>query len=147
VTFAVSGRLGGTNEWDHGRGARPLRLLGADELRELAPRGIEVGAHSRSHPLLTRVTDGELDEEIAGSRQDLARLGLPLPRLFAYPYGVEDERVRRAAQRAGFTAAFTITPGRVLPGQDPYRLPRIEVLRQDRGWRFRLKLALAGRWR
>ena len=143
VTFAVSGRLGGTNEWDRGRGARPLRLLDAEELRELAQKGIEVGAHSRTHPNLTRVPDGELDEEIAGSRQDLARRGLPLPRFFAYPYGVEDERVRRAVQQAGFTAAFTVGPGRVLPGQDPYRLPRVEIFRHDQGWRFRLKLALA----
>lgn len=143
VTFAVSGRLGGTNEWDLGRGARPLRLLDAGELRELAARGIEVGAHSRTHPDLTRLPDAELDEEIAGSRQDLASLGLPLPRFFAYPYGAEDERVRQAVQRAGFAAAFTVAPGRVLPGGDLYRLPRIEVMRNDQGWRFRLKLALA----
>jgi glycosyltransferase involved in cell wall biosynthesis/peptidoglycan/xylan/chitin deacetylase (PgdA/CDA1 family) len=143
VTFAVSGRLGGINEWDQGRGARPLRLLNAAGLLKLTQKGIEVGAHSRTHPNLTRVADGELDEEIAGSRQDLARLGLPLPRFFAYPYGVEDERVRRAAQKAGFTAAFTVAPGRVLPGQDLYRLPRIEIFRHDRGWRFLLKLALA----
>ena len=143
VTFAVSGRLGGTNEWDLGRGARPLRLLDAHGLQEVMIRGIEVGAHSRTHPDLTRLPDRELDEEIAGSRQDLARLGLPLPRFFAYPYGAQDERVQRAAQRAGFTAAFTVAPGKVLPGQDPYRLPRIEIFREDQGWRFRLKLALA----
>ncbi|MEA2562767.1 MAG: hypothetical protein QOH06_4271 [Acidobacteriota bacterium] len=143
VTFAVSGRLGGINEWDRGRGARSLPLLDADGLRDVMARGIEVGAHSRTHPNLTRVADGELDEEIAGSRQDLAKLGLPLPRFFAYPYGIEDDRVRRAVQRAGFSAAFTVVPGRVLPGQDLYRLPRIEIFRHDHGWRFRLKLALA----
>ena len=143
VTFAVSGRLGGVNEWDLKRGATPLRLLDAGELKELTARGLEVGAHSRTHPDLTKVPDAELDEEVAGSRQDLARLGLPPPRLFAYPYGKEDERVRQAAQRAGFAAAFTVAPGKVRPGQDLYRLPRIEVMRNDRGWRFRLKLALA----
>lgn len=143
VAFAVSGRLGGTNEWDRKIGARQLPLLDAGGLRDLSQRGIEIGAHSRTHPILTRVPDGELDSEIAGSRQDLDRLGLPAPRLFAYPYGVEDERVRRAAQRAGFTAAFTIDSGLVRPGHDPYRLPRIEVLRGDSGWRFLWKLARA----
>ena len=140
VTFAVSGRLGGVNEWDLKRGATTLRLLDAGELREISSRGIEVGAHSRTHPDLTRVE--KLDEEIAGSRQDLAEIGLS-PRLFAYPYGKEDERVRSAVQRAGFVAAFTVAPGRVRPGQDPFRLPRIEVTRNDRGWRFLLKVALA----
>ena len=143
VAFAVSGRLGGTNEWDRKIGARPLPLLDAGGLRELSARGIEIGAHSRTHPVLTRVPDAELDSEIAGSREDLDRLGLPAPRLFAYPYGVEDQRVRSAAQRAGFTAAFTVEPGLVLPGHDPYRLPRIEVLRRDGGWRLLWKLARA----
>jgi peptidoglycan/xylan/chitin deacetylase (PgdA/CDA1 family)/glycosyltransferase involved in cell wall biosynthesis len=143
VAFAVSGRLGGTNEWDRKIGARALPLLDAAGLRELSERGIEIGAHSRTHPVLTRVPDAEIDAEIAGSRQDLERLGLPAPRLFAYPYGVEDERVRRAAQGAGFTAAFTVSPGLVRPGQDPYRLPRIEVLRGDSGWRLLWKLARA----
>lgn len=144
VAFAVSGRLGGTNEWDRKIGARSLPLLDAGGLRELSERGIEIGAHSRTHPVLTRVPDGELDSEIAGSRADLDRLGLPAPRLFAYPYGVEDERVRQATQRAGFTAAFTVDPGLVRPGDDPYRLRRIEVLRGDTGWRLLWKLARAG---
>jgi peptidoglycan/xylan/chitin deacetylase (PgdA/CDA1 family)/glycosyltransferase involved in cell wall biosynthesis len=143
VTFVVSGKVGGTNDWDARRGALPLRLLSAAELREVAAGGIEIGAHSRTHPDLTRLPDDQLQREVEGSRQDLAQLGLPPPRLFAYPYGAEDERVRRAARQAGYAAGFTTAPGLVCPGRDPYRLPRIEILRQDRGWRLRLKLALA----
>jgi peptidoglycan/xylan/chitin deacetylase (PgdA/CDA1 family)/glycosyltransferase involved in cell wall biosynthesis len=143
VTFAVSARLGGTNDWDRARGARSLHLLDAEGLRELAATGVEVGAHSRTHPDLTRLSDDEMEAEIAGSRDDLAGIGLPPPRLFAYPYGAENERVRNAVRHAGFVAAFTSTPGRVRPGQDPYQLPRIEIGPEHLGWRLRWKLALA----
>lgn len=147
AAFAVSGLLGGSNEWDRKIGARPLRLLDAAGLRRVAEAGVEIGAHSRTHPLLTRMPDSQLAEEVAGSRRELAAAGLPPPRLFAYPYGVTDERVRRAVREAGFAAAFTVDPGRMRPGDDPFRLPRIEVLRGDSGWRLLLKLLLAGRRR
>jgi peptidoglycan/xylan/chitin deacetylase (PgdA/CDA1 family)/GT2 family glycosyltransferase len=147
VAFAVSGRLGGSNEWDQKIGAGALPLLDAAGLREVAAAGVEIGAHSRTHPILTRVPDETLVPEVAGSAQDLAAAGLPRPRLFAYPHGVTDERVCRAVREAGFAAAFTVDAGCVRPGDDPYRLPRIEVLRNDSGLRLLLKMTLARRAR
>jgi peptidoglycan/xylan/chitin deacetylase (PgdA/CDA1 family) len=145
VAFAVSGCLGGTNRWDHAIGAPELPLLDAAGLRILEQRGMEVGVHSRTHPRLTRITAEELLNEIRGSVADIKELGLKPPRLLAYPYGERDERVLRAARQASLEAAFTVEPGYVRPGQDVYQIPRIEILRGDVGWRFRLKIALAGR--
>src|ERR1051326_8193785 len=67
VVFAVVGKLGGTNEWDHRIRARPLDLLDADGLLAVAAQGIEVGSHTVSHRQLTRAPESELEEEIAGS--------------------------------------------------------------------------------
>jgi peptidoglycan/xylan/chitin deacetylase (PgdA/CDA1 family)/GT2 family glycosyltransferase len=145
VAFAVTGRLGGTNDWDEAIGAPQLRLLDTNGLRKLAEKGIEIGGHSRTHRLLTRLPTKELSEEIAGSGTDLEKLGLARPRLFAYPYGECDHRVQRAAQEAGLQAAFTVHPNRVRPGQNPYQIPRIEILRGDVGWKLRWKIAIAGR--
>jgi peptidoglycan/xylan/chitin deacetylase (PgdA/CDA1 family) len=145
VMFAVSGRLGGVNQWEETTGAPPLLLLDADGLRKLAESGIEIGAHSRTHCRLTRVSDDELAEEIAGSVADLEQLGLKRPRLFAYPYGEVDPRVCLAVQEVGLQAAFTVNPGCVHRGQDVYQIPRIEILRRDVGWRFWWKIAVAGR--
>lgn len=67
VAFAVSGRLGGTNDWDKAIGASRLQLLDAIGLRRLAQEGVEIGAHSRTHRPLTHVAVEELSNEISGS--------------------------------------------------------------------------------
>jgi peptidoglycan/xylan/chitin deacetylase (PgdA/CDA1 family)/GT2 family glycosyltransferase len=144
VAFAVTGRLGSTNEWDTPLGLPQLRLLDVDGLRRLAEAGVEIGAHSRTHAQLPRVGAAELTGEVAGSRDELRTLGLGAARLFAYPYGESDERVRQAVERAAYQAAFTVEPGFVRRGVDPYRIPRIEILRRDVGWRFRWKVRVAG---
>jgi peptidoglycan/xylan/chitin deacetylase (PgdA/CDA1 family)/GT2 family glycosyltransferase len=140
VAFAVSGHVGGSNAWDQAIGAPGLRLLDVEGLQELARRGIEIGAHSRSHCALPGLSDLALDQEIAGSVDDLEAEGLVKPRLFAYPYGECDERVTTATARAGLRAAFTIAPGRIDRRSARHRLPRIEVLRSDVGLRFLLKV-------
>ncbi len=147
VTFAVSQRVGGTNDWDERIGAPRLRLLDVASLRTLAQSGMEVGAHSRTHRALNRLSDQSLLEETAGSVDDLESAGLERPRLFAYPEGEYDERVARAVEAAGLHAAFTVIPGRVEAGDDPYQVPRIEILTTDTGWKFLWKVFRAGLFR
>jgi peptidoglycan/xylan/chitin deacetylase (PgdA/CDA1 family) len=143
VAFAVSGYLGATNRWDEKVGVRPMQLLDAAELRELTRHGVEIGAHSHSHLRLTTLSDHELRAETAGAVEQLQRTGLNPVRLFAYPYGSHDVRVRRAVRDAGVRAAFGTSSGTVSADDDPYALHRIEIRRGDIGWRFQLKVALA----
>jgi peptidoglycan/xylan/chitin deacetylase (PgdA/CDA1 family) len=145
VAFVVSGRLGGANEWDKEIGAPPLRLLDVNDLGLLAKGGIEIGAHSRTHRSLTSVSDEELFEQIAGSVADLEAVGIERPRLFAYPYGEWDQRVRQVIQNAGLQAGFTVVCGRVRAGHDPHQVPRIEIMREDTGWKLLWKVIMAGR--
>jgi peptidoglycan/xylan/chitin deacetylase (PgdA/CDA1 family)/GT2 family glycosyltransferase len=140
VAFAVSGQLGGSNAWDQAIGAPMLPLLDGKGLQELARRGVEIGAHSRSHVALPPLSDSELHKEIAGSVADLKAAGLLPPRLFCYPYGEYDERVLAATARAGLRAAFTVEPGRTGRRSALHRLPRIEIHRNDVGLRFVLKV-------
>ncbi len=97
-------------------GAPPIELetMTWDDLRAISEAGVEVGAHTVTHPHLTALTDRELERELCESREKIeAELGRPCP-VVAYPYGDEDERVHAAARAAGFEAAFAI-PGRVRP--------------------------------
>jgi glycosyltransferase involved in cell wall biosynthesis/peptidoglycan/xylan/chitin deacetylase (PgdA/CDA1 family) len=145
LAFAVTGIASKTNEWDQAIGARRLALLDDDGLRALAEQGVEIGSHSRRHRAMPALDEERLAEEAQGSAEDLVAAGLPRPRFFAYPYGAVDQRARTALRDAGYRAAFTLggLPAE-LDNDDPLRLPRIEVLARDRGWRFAMKLRARG---
>jgi glycosyltransferase involved in cell wall biosynthesis len=144
LAFAVSRRVGGTNDWDAGIGAPQLLLADAAELRELAQARVTIGSHTRTHPKLSRLPADELSTEIAGSLPDFEPLGVATPAFLAYPYGAYNAGVMHAAAAAGLQGAFTTEPGLAQPGQDAYAIPRIEILRGD-GWlRFRWKVATTG---
>jgi peptidoglycan/xylan/chitin deacetylase (PgdA/CDA1 family) len=155
--FVATGHVGGTNAWngqpDAGIPIAPL--MGWQDLEDLRARGAEMAPHTRRHRRLTAVTDGQLDEELLGSLDDLQqRLGTASPH-FAYPYGDVDDRVARRTARHfqwAHTADF-----RPLSAEDsPHRLPRLDMYYFKQpgaldSWgtqRFRHRLAVtrARRW-
>ena len=87
-------------------------VLTASEARALHEAGMELGAHSLTHPDLRVLGDAELRVELAGSREAVEAItGRPCL-TFAYPFGAHDARVRRAAAAAGYVLAFQYQPGR-----------------------------------
>jgi peptidoglycan/xylan/chitin deacetylase (PgdA/CDA1 family) len=136
IAFAVTARIGGTNDWDAEIGAAQLPLLDDEGLHMLADTGVAIGSHSRTHRMLNRLTEEEVADELHGSIADLEALGLPRPLFLAYPHGEHDTDVRRAAAEAGFRGAFTVTPGVASPEGDRHAVPRLEILRDDGTWRF-----------
>jgi len=124
------------------------RMMGKDELRELAASPlIEIGAHTRSHPRLSRLTEQEQHEEVAGSRHLLERLTGRRVYTFAYPFGEHDETSVRVVKRAGFALACIVGGGLVRSNTDLFRLPRLMV-RDFRGAIFaqQLRFWKALRW-
>jgi peptidoglycan/xylan/chitin deacetylase (PgdA/CDA1 family)/GT2 family glycosyltransferase len=125
VVCVVTGELGGHSGWT---GGGRLPLLGAAELAALRADGWEIAAHSHRHAHLTTRSGDELADELRRPRDVLARAGLGVPRLLAYPYGEHDLRVRAATRRAGYAAALALAGPRPWPGPiDRYALPRFEV--------------------
>ena len=108
-----------------------------EALRTLPERGFEVGSHTVSHAHLTRLSDSELADELRNSRERIeGELSRPC-RFIAYPYGENDERVRRAAQAAGYMAGYSLRA--TGEPHDLYGLPRVDIYRGDGMLRFRLK--------
>jgi len=109
-------------------GCEPLAW---DEVRAMARNGIEFGAHTRTHPVLSRVSSpAELTAEIAGSKRRIEEvLGSPV-RHFCYPNGskrdISPEAVE-AVRQAGFDTAVTTESGLNAVGGDPFLLRRIGV--------------------
>lgn len=103
-----------------------------ETILELARRypWITMASHSRTHPLLSTLTEAEITDELAGSKQDLETwLGRPI-RYFAYPSGNLDARVVRLAQSAGYQLAFTTAAKQLrgLPETD-FSVTRVKISR------------------
>lgn len=93
-----------------------------DAVRDLQRSGMTIGAHSRTHPEMTR-PGVSLANEIDSARSDLARETGVAPHLFAYPYGAWNARVAAAVRAAGFDAARGMADGDVRPRSDVMALP------------------------
>jgi peptidoglycan/xylan/chitin deacetylase (PgdA/CDA1 family) len=100
-----------------------------DALRDLIANGVDVEAHTVSHPHLPRLGDEELERELREARVRLEdELRRPC-RYMAYPYGESDARVHSAVRRAGYEAAFALQAG--ADARNPFALPRVDLYRKD----------------
>lgn len=138
--FAVSARLGMSNDWMSSRGFPARRLMTGAQLRELESAGFTIGSHTRSHARLTQVDAAGAGEEIAVSKRELQEVLGKEVRHFAYPYGLHNDAVRAAVVDAGYDSASSTVSGFNRHGEDAFRLRRIDVFGTDRLWQFRQKL-------
>ena len=101
-----------------------------DELREMVHGGVEIGAHTVTHPILSRITDpGRLAFEILGSKQRIEdELQRPVPH-FAYPNGFWHDFGLDAVRlvRANFTTGLAAISGWNHAGADLHQLYRTPV--------------------
>lgn len=102
----------------------------AEQIRFWAQQGIEFGAHSRTHAELTSLGNAELNEEIAGSAQDLSEMLHSRISAYAYPYGSHNKDISRFVRRV-FDQAFTIQAGLNHLRTDPMLLHRTMVAADD----------------
>ena len=86
-------------------------ILSWEEVRKLDEHPlITIGAHTRNHAILSRLTESELRSELAGSKKILEGHLNHSVDLLAYPVGLRDHASLRefaASRDAGFSAAFT----------------------------------------
>ena len=95
-----------------------------DELRAVASEGVEIGCHTDTHPILSRLASPlELEREIRGAQREIEeRVGVPV-RHFCYPNGHAidiGEAAIRCVREAGYASAVTCTWG--LNGSETERL-------------------------
>lgn len=156
AVFVVTERLAATNTWDEVQGCGTLQLMTGEQIQYWARQGIEFGAHSRTHPHLSKLPASELAAEVVGSKDDLtALLGYP-PVSFAYPYGEYNDAVCDLV-RGNFDLAFSVEEGLNYLSGDPHLLRRAYVgpgdsliefalsvrrggIRRLRDWRIKLAL-------
>jgi peptidoglycan/xylan/chitin deacetylase (PgdA/CDA1 family) len=110
-----------------GVGPRGL-MMSRDNVRTLIASGMDVGAHTITHPILASVSLQTAREEIAGGKADLESITFRPVRVFAYPNGSPNrdfskEHVDLVAA-CGFEAAVTTAWGAASVNSSPFQLPR-----------------------
>lgn len=122
-------------------------LLSWDQVREMSDTGWSIGAHTCTHPILTRLAPAAAALEVRGSI-DRVRSEIGEPVLgFAYPNGQPgdfDDASLAAVGQAGVPLGFTLAPGPTRRGEllaDPLAVRRVYVHHGDDETRFAAKLA------
>ena len=98
-----------------------------EQLRILESAGHEVQSHTVSHGRLTDMPPSQLDREMRESRATIEREMHHSVEVIAYPFGIYDERVMRAASAAGYEFGLRADADLVVGKPLQYRMPRIRV--------------------
>ena len=111
--------------------------LTAEQVCHLRDLGVDIGNHSWAHHDLRELTEQECLRDLTDSRALLEdTLRQPVP-LLAYPYGFHAPHVRRAAQAAGHSFAFSLPEKREFRGR--YAVPRAGIYRGNSAVALRVK--------
>lgn len=125
--------------------AHELDVMSWDELGKLVDLGWEVGSHTCSHPMLTRLDDDALMHELCTSRRECeSQLHGPCMSI-AYPYGDTNSRIVAAAADAGYIAGAGLPHARRLNQRSPLNWPRIGIFYRDGALRFKAKASRISR--
>ncbi|MDX1931142.1 MAG: polysaccharide deacetylase family protein [Capsulimonadales bacterium] len=117
------------------KGAHPK--MDWETLRELDASGlVTIGSHTLSHPEdMAKLPIEEQEREMTESRAILeSQLGHPVP-YFAYPNGTGDKETFAAAERVGYTMAFTIVNGPAEESPGILRVCRYIHTRLEKAWK------------
>jgi peptidoglycan/xylan/chitin deacetylase (PgdA/CDA1 family)/glycosyltransferase involved in cell wall biosynthesis len=136
VVFLVADPTLTSNAWDAPAGEPRTPLMDRRQALELARAGIEIGSHTLTHPRLPDLPADRMAWELVESKQVLESwLETPVTSL-AYPYGAVDERVKRAAQQAGYDLAVATNSGPIHFGADPLEIRRVQILPWNGAFQF-----------
>lgn len=118
-------------------------MMTRDAVAELDRQGMDIGAHTDSHPILASCDDAIASAEIRRGREQLETIvGHPVT-TFAYPNGRPGRDYLRRhvdmARALGFSGAVSTAWGVSRKDSDPYQLPRFTPWDRS-AWRYGLRM-------
>lgn len=130
---------------------RPVEaMLDWSDIPELHEAGVEIGAHSHSHPQMDTLLAGRAWEELIRPKALLEdSIGAPV-RAFAYPHGYNNRHLRYQARLAGYDSAAAVRNALSHSADDRFRIARLMVMHDTplslvRSWISGLSAPLASR--
>lgn len=125
--YVTTGYIGYTSRWLETMGEGERKLLTAEQIIELYKAGIEIGAHTATHPQLDTLPSFLAWKEIYESKQWLQTILGDEVRSFAYPHGYYNKKVRELVIDIGFSSACGVKHAISHPNDDRYAMARIIV--------------------
>jgi len=134
TAFIISSRIKRhPQKWD----PKSLQFMSVSELQSIQDV-FDIQSHTHflhriaglRHPILLSRSYHNILFDFERSRRALAQFN-PHVLYLSYPFGGYDEKAVKAAHDAGFHLAVTTVKGKVKPGDNPYLLKRLYILRTD----------------
>jgi len=102
------------------------RMLSWREIREMHSYGIEFGAHTLTHPDLTRISIARATTEIIDSKQRIEDALSTEVSCFAYPFGSYNQNILEIV-KSNFLCAYTTKLGLASSTNDVFTLKRVDM--------------------
>jgi len=103
-------------------------MMTSDQIIAMRQAGMQIGAHTVTHPILANLESKLVFDEVADSKRFLENLLQEQIGLFAYPNGKPDQDYRmsdvKIIRNMGFDAAVTTAWGVADDTTDPMQIPR-----------------------
>ena len=125
--YLITDGIGATSRWLARAGDPNRPIMTWDEVIAIRTSGVEIGAHTHTHPHLDTQPRAAARAEITTSKRLLEDcLGQPVLS-FAYPYGHYLGWTKRLVQDAGFTSAAAVNLEISSTAEDRFALSRFIV--------------------
>ena len=123
VLFAVSDRDVYVNKVEISN----RKMLLDSDLKILVRNGWDVGSHSKTHKLLTKLSGNKLIKEISESKKVLEKITGKKVVAFSYPHGKYSDKAKVSIKNLGYKAAFSMDDLLLSSKTDTYAIPRVGV--------------------
>ena len=125
--YLVSRRIGASNTWDLAKGITQRPLMTQSDIQDWLNLGLDIGAHSQTHPLLEDLSEQQSQEEIFNCKVDLEQMFKLSITDFCYPFGRFNEQLISLIKEAGYITVTTMSRGRATSQSKKLVLPRIPI--------------------
>jgi peptidoglycan/xylan/chitin deacetylase (PgdA/CDA1 family) len=118
-------------------------ILTWDEVKEMSNDGVDFGAHSVSHPILTNIPLEQAKMEILQSKKDIEEELSKEVIAFSYPNGDFNSEISKFIQESGFTCAVSVLPSALIsPKDSTYEMSRMGAIEHFN----KFKVVFCGLW-
>jgi peptidoglycan/xylan/chitin deacetylase (PgdA/CDA1 family) len=129
TVFVPVDHVGGTAAWDGDAGTAALMTW--EQIQSLSRAGVDFGSHGCGHRLLTKLTEEDALDEAVRSRKVLEEKLSKKVEGLAYPWNQARKREQELVRRAGYSYAVGRLRGEDPDLDNPFYIPRIEILGSD----------------